>query len=81
MDRDEDLLEAPDLTNELTIVRYIPVFVGTYSCIYKGLHRGEAVSCAVSLADRLRLCQVAIKVLMCSSDSLPAMKRVGESIN
>jgi hypothetical protein len=34
MDGDEDLIEAPDLTKEIIIVDYAPVFVGTYSHIF-----------------------------------------------
>jgi len=81
MDIDEDLLKAPDLTKEITIKNYAPVFVGSYSHIFKGFYRGEPVSCALFLPDRLTICQVAIKVLRCSGVSLRAMIRVGESIN
>jgi hypothetical protein len=80
MDRNENIVGAPDLTKEITIKNYAPVFVGTYSHIFRGSYRGETVSCAVFLVDRLRICQVAIKVLRCSGVSLPAMIRVSESI-
>jgi hypothetical protein len=81
MDRDEDLLEAPDLTGKITIVDYAPVFFGPYSHIFKGFYSGEPVSCALSPTDCLTISQVAIKVLRYSGLSLPAIKRVGESIN
>lgn len=81
MDRDKDLPEAPNLTKEITIKNYAPVFVGAYSHIFKGFYRGEPVSCDLFPADRLRICQVAIKVLRYNGVSLRAMIRVGDSIN
>jgi len=33
-----------DLTDEIEITDYTPIFVGTYSHIYKGTCRGQAVS-------------------------------------
>ncbi len=76
MDGDEDLIEAPDLTKDISIVDYAPVFVGTYSHIFKGSCRGEAVSCDLSQAGSLTVYQVAIKVLRCSGGTLHAMRRV-----
>jgi hypothetical protein len=33
-----------DLTSEIEITDYIPIFVGTFSHLYKGTCRGQAVS-------------------------------------
>ena len=81
MDRDDHLFMAPDLTNEVTIVNYAPAFVGAYSHIFKGSYRGEPVGHALFQADRLTICQIAIKVLRCSGVSLHAMIRASESVN
>jgi hypothetical protein len=76
MNRDENSFEALDLTDEITIVRPLPVFVSVYSFIFKGLYRGEAVSCDSYQPDCLTLYQVAIKVLQCNGGTLHAIQRV-----
>ena len=76
MDRDDDSFKGLDLTKEIIVVDYAPVFVGAYSHIFKGIYRGEAVSCDLSQLDCLTVYQVAIKVLRCSGVTLQAMIRV-----
>jgi hypothetical protein len=36
-------MEAPDLTEEVSVVDTAPIFVGTYSYILKGEYRGSTV--------------------------------------
>jgi hypothetical protein len=76
MDRDDDSFKALDLTNEITIVRPLPVFVSAYSFIFKGLYGQEAVSYDLSQPGCLTMYQVAIKVLQCNGGTLHAIQRV-----
>jgi hypothetical protein len=65
-----------DLTTEITITNFAPAFVGTYSHIFKGSHKGRAVS-TVSNArvPALIFTEVAIKVLR-DIGSMNTMNRV-----
>jgi hypothetical protein len=50
MEHTEPATEGPrfnaprDLTDEVTITKFAPAFVGTYSHIFKGSYKGQAVN-------------------------------------
>jgi len=81
MDPFEHLPEAPDLNGAIVVVSYKPVFVGPYSCIYRGTLRynGEMVLVHIIQApvSGPHVYQVAIKVLNAvEGTALHTMRRV-----
>ena len=50
MDPFGQLPETPDLSGEIAMVSYKPVFTGPYSCVYRGkLRRGGEMVCTLEL--------------------------------